>query len=94
MIYELRFRAEAKTEWDGLGATIRGQFKTKLAERLDHLQVPSARPNGAQTGDKIKLRAVGYRLVYELREAELVVSGIAVGKRDRNAVYRDADQRQ
>lgn len=94
MTYELRFRAEAKKEWDELGATIRSQFKKKLAERLDNPHVPSARLHGSQKRYKIKLRAVGYRLVYEVREAELIVSVIAVGKRDRNAVYRHADQRQ
>lgn len=94
MTYELRFRVEAKKEWDALGATIRSQFKKKLAERLDNPHVPSARLHGSQNRYKIKLRAAGYRLVYEVREAELVVSVIAVGKRDRNAVYRDADQRQ
>ena len=93
MTYKLRFRVEAKKEWDGLGATIRSQFKKKLAERLDNPHVPSARLHGSQNRYKIKLRAVGYRLVYEVREAELVVSVIAVGKRERNAVYRDAAQR-
>ena len=56
--------------------------------------MPSARLHGSQNRYKIKLRAVGYRLVYEVREAELVVSVIAVGKRDRNAVYRNGCQRQ
>lgn len=94
MTYNLRFRAEAKKEWDGLGATIRAQFKKKLAERLDNPHVPSAKLHGATNRYKIKLRSVGYRLVYEVRGAELIVSVIAVGKRERNAVYRDAAKRQ
>lgn len=93
MTYNLRFREEAKKEWDTLGATIRAQFKKKLAERLEEPHVPSARLHGSQNRYKIKLRAVGYRLVYEVRDAELVVSVIAVGRRDRNAVYRDAAKR-
>ena len=32
---------------------------------------------------KIKLKSLGYRLVYEVRGAELVVLVVAVGKRDR-----------
>ena len=36
--------------------------------------MPSARLHGSQNRYKIKLRAVGYRLVYEVREAELVES--------------------
>lgn len=94
MTYELRFRVEAKKEWDALGATIRSQFKKKLTERLENPHVPSARLHGSANRYKIKLRSVGYRLVYEVRDRELVVSVIAVGKRERNAVYRDAAKRQ
>lgn len=96
MSYELRFRKEAKKEWDGLGATIRTQFKKKLAERLENPHVPSAKLYGATNCYKIRLRSSGYRLVYEVREAEaeIIVSVIAVGKRERNAVYCDASKRQ
>lgn len=93
MTYNLRFRQEAQKEWDGLGATIRAQFKKKLVERLENPHVPSARLHGSTNRYKIKLRSSGYRLVYEVRDAELVVSVIAVGKRERNAVYRDAARR-
>jgi hypothetical protein len=37
--------------------------------------------------------SVGYRLVYEVRDAEVIVVVVAVGRRDRNAVYRAADAR-
>jgi mRNA interferase RelE/StbE len=40
------------------------------------------------------LRGVGYRLVYEVRENELIILVIAVGKRERNVVYRLADSRK
>ncbi len=39
---------------------------------------------------KIKLRSVGYRLVYEVRDSEVIVVVVAVGKRERNAVYQAA----
>jgi mRNA interferase RelE/StbE len=42
---------------------------------------------------KIKLKSLGYRLVYEVRDAELVVLVVAVGKRERNAAYRRAAAR-
>lgn len=93
MTYNLRFRAEAKKEWDALGATVRSQFKKKLAERLENPHVPASRLHGSANRYKIKLRAVGYRLVYEVRDTELVVSVVAVGRRDRNAVYKDAAKR-
>ena len=93
MTYDLTFREEAKKEWDGLGQTIRAQFKKKLIERLENPHVPASKLHGSVNRYKIKLRSVGYRLVYEVRDAELVVSVVAVGKRERNAVYRDAAKR-
>lgn len=39
------------------------------------------------------MRSLGYRLVYEVRDQELVVLVIAMGKRDRDAVYNAAEQR-
>ncbi|AGH81653.1 RelE [Psychromonas sp. CNPT3] len=37
---------------------------------------------------KIKLRTVGYRLAYEVSDDEIVVYVLAVGKRDKNAIYK------
>lgn len=93
MSYELRFRKEAKKEWDSLGPAIRTQFKKKLAERLESPHVPASKLHGSTNRYKIKLRSSGYRLVYEVRDAEVVVSVIAVGKRERNTVYRAAAKR-
>jgi mRNA interferase RelE/StbE len=39
---------------------------------------------------KIKLRAAGYRLVYRVYDDRIVVQVIAVGKRERNEVYKTA----
>lgn len=93
MSFELRFKREALAEWEKLDATVRTQFKKKLAERLENPRVPSAKLHGHPDRYKIKLRSVGYRLVYEVRDAEIVVVVVAVGKRERDAVYRAADKR-
>jgi len=53
-------------------------------------RIPQARLSGQQDRYKIKLRSVGYRLVYEVRDNELIVVVVAVGKRERNAVYKAA----
>lgn len=37
---------------------------------------------------KIKLRAAGYRLVYRVFDERIVVQVVAVGRRDRNLVYK------
>ncbi len=39
---------------------------------------------------KIKLRKQGYRLVYQVRDAALVVLVIAVDRRDKDKVYQAA----
>ncbi len=93
MAYELRFHPDALAEWRKLDATVSAQFKKKLAERLQHPRVPAARLAGQKDRYKIKLRSVGYRLVYEVRDAVLWVIVVAVGKRERHAVYRVAAKR-
>lgn len=93
MSYRLVFKAEAKKEWDKLDDSIREQFKKKLAQRIVTPRVESSRLNGMQDCYKIKLRNAGYRLVYQVRDNELVVSVVAVGKRERNAVYKAAVKR-
>ncbi len=93
MTYRLVFKAQAKREWDKLDTTIRGQFKKKLIERIEEPRVESSRLSGMQDCYKIKLRSAGYRLVYQVRDNELVVSIVAVGKRERNAVYKTAVKR-
>jgi len=93
MSYELRFKAEALREWRRLDEVVRGQFKKKLAERLDHPWVPSAKLRGGKDRYKIKLRGAGFRLVYEVRETEVVVVVVAVGKREHSAVYKAAARR-
>lgn len=93
MIYELGFVADALKEWRKLDASIKEQFKKKLGERLESPRVPSAKLTGHPDRYKIKLRSIGYRLVYEVRDSQLIVVVVAVGKRERNAVYIAADKR-
>ncbi|MCE2689689.1 MAG: type II toxin-antitoxin system RelE/ParE family toxin [Rubrivivax sp.] len=93
MSYELRFKEEALAEWRRLDGGLREQFKKKLIERLSEPRVPSAKLSGYSDRYKIKLRSAGYRLVYEVRDAQLVVVVVAVGRRDRNLVYLAAGRR-
>lgn len=93
MIYELGFLDVALEEWRELDGSIREQFKKKLGERLSNPRVPSAKLSGHQDRYKIKLRSVGYRLVYEVRDSQVIVVVVAVGKRERNAVYKAAAKR-
>jgi len=94
MNFELGFLDEALKEWRKLDNNTRDQFKKKLAERLINPRVPASKLSGQKDRYKIKLRNIGYRLVYEVRDAELIVVVIAIGKRERNAVYKSAEKRK
>lgn len=93
MTYELAFVESALKEWRKLARPIREQFKARLSDRLDNPHVPSARLHGMAHCYKIKLRAAGYRLVYQVDDAVVLVTVIAVGKRDKSSVYRHAGKR-
>lgn len=94
MTYSLEFLPSARKEWDNLGATIRQQFVKKLRERLELPRVPSAALHGMRDHYKIKLRQLGYRLVYRVNDGTITVLVVAVGKRERGDVYSRARARQ
>lgn len=93
MNYELSFHPAALAEWRKLDSPVREVFKKKLAEHLQGPRVPSAKLSGHKDRYKIKLCDAGYRLVYEVRDKVLMVVVVAVGKRERNAVYKIAAKR-
>jgi mRNA interferase RelE/StbE len=87
MSYSLEFVESALKEWRKLAPAIREQLKSKLRERLENPRVPAARLHGLPDCYKIKLRTVGYRLVYQVDDRVVVVTVIVVGKRDKGLVY-------
>ena len=91
--YTLKFLPRALKEWKKLDSFIQSQFKKKLKERLEAPHNKSSLLSGFETHYKIKLRASGYRLVYEVIDKEICVMVIAVGKRDKNEVYRQNRRR-
>jgi mRNA interferase RelE/StbE len=93
MTYELAFKQSALKEWKKLDATARNQFKARLVERLENPRVDSARLAGLPDCYKIKLAGLGYRMVYQVSDARVTVTVIAVGKREKGAVYRKAHDR-
>ena len=93
MSYKLKFKIAAKKEWDKLDSSLRSIFKNRLIERLKKPHNEPSRLNGMKNCYKIKLRQAGYRLVYQVRDKELVVVVVAVGKREKNYVYKTAIKR-
>lgn len=93
MTYKLEFLPSARKEWDRLGATIRQQLVKKLRERLEQPRVPASALRGLPDHYKIKLRSLGYRLVYRVEDRRVTVIVVAVGKREGGAVYEAALKR-
>jgi mRNA interferase RelE/StbE len=58
-----------------------------------HPQALRSKLRGSSNRYKIKLRAAGFRLIDEVRDRQLLVLVLAVGKRDRNAAYPHPEQR-
>ena len=93
--FSLEFHALALKEWQKLDNSVKEQFKKQLQKRLVNPRVLSAKLHGdLDNFYKIKLRTVGYRLVYEVIDHKLVVLVIAVGKRNQDVVYRKAESRK
>mgnify|MGYP004708305231 CR=1 FL=1 len=93
MTYNLEFDSRALKEFQKMGEPVKLQFKKKLAEVLEQPHIPANRLRGLPDCYKIKLRASGYRLVYQVIDVQIVVLVLPVGKRERSGVYQTAKQR-
>lgn len=94
MSYKLKFLPSALREWKKLAPPIQKQFKNKLKERMQNPRNKASQLRGFKDVYKIKLCSVGYRLVYEVNDKEIVIYIIAVGKRERGLVYSKAEKRK
>jgi mRNA interferase RelE/StbE len=92
MSYKLKFLPSALKEWQKLGPEIKKQFKEQLIRRLEYPHIDSARLKGYKYHYKIKLKSVGYCLVYEVEEKEITVIVICVGRRD--TIYKILKKRK
>jgi mRNA interferase RelE/StbE len=94
MPYSLFFKESAAKEWKKLDGDTRTQFARKLKERLENPRVPHDALHNMRDCYKIKLRSKGYRLVYRVEDETITVFVLAVGKRENNDVYDEAEKRQ
>ncbi|WP_241576739.1 type II toxin-antitoxin system RelE family toxin [Rosenbergiella collisarenosi] len=93
MTYTVKFREAALKEWQKLDKAIQQQFAKKLKKCMENPHIPSAKLRDLKDCYKIKLRASGFRLVYEVIDDQLIIAVVAVGKRDRSEVYQLASNR-
>ncbi len=82
MRYQVKFREDALKEWQKLDKAIQQQFAKKLKKCCDNPHIPSAKLRGIKDCYKIKLRASGFRLVYQVIGEQLIIAVVAVGKRE------------
>ena len=83
MTYYLEFKPKALKEWKKLNYSIKEQFHKKLIKRLQNPKVLSDKLSGYDNIYKIKLRNSGFRLAYEVKDEEIVVLVLKIGKRDK-----------
>lgn len=93
MTYSVKFREDAQKEWLRLDRLLQQQFAKKLKKCCENPHIPLAKLNGLKDCYKIKLRASGFRLVYQVFDDVLIIVVVAVGKRERNNVYNLASAR-
>jgi mRNA interferase RelE/StbE len=89
-IYKVVFRPRAAKSFKKLDVADQRQIARKLIERSANPNVPGDRVREIPNAYKIKLRSSGIRLIYQMRESELVILVLAIGKREREEAYKDA----
>ena len=93
MTYNLDFLPSALKEWQKLDNSITKPLKKKLKERLQNPRVEKDKLSGYKNVYKIKLKEVGYRLAYEVKDNEITVLVLCIGKRGNNEVYETLKNR-
>jgi mRNA interferase RelE/StbE len=92
--FKLKFDPDALDEWNALDGSVKAELKKALQRRVKNPIVESARLHGnLSTCFKIKSKKTGYRLIYTVIEAEIVVVVIAIAHRDKLRAYKKAEKR-
>jgi mRNA interferase RelE/StbE len=84
------FRPKAAKAFKKLDPALQRQVAQKLSERKLNPKVLADSVREISGAYKIKLRASGFRLIYLVRDAQLVILVLSVGKREREEAYVDA----
>ncbi len=96
-MYEYKFYKEAEKDLGKLNNSVKELFAKKLSQIIKNPNI------GKDLGNKNNLKLAGlkkvyfdnkrYRIVYEVKEKEIIIHIIAIGKRDNMKVYKQADER-
>ena len=93
MIYKIKFTPISDKEWKKITFTVQNQFKKKLEKIIYNPRIQKNKLSGYDNIYIIKLRSVGFRLVYEVKEESIVILVLCVGKRENNKVYESLKDR-
>lgn len=91
--YKLKFLPEVLSEWKKTDKTIKEAFRKMLRKRLDEPRRPNQALSGLKDCYKLKLRKSGFRLIYYVRDSDLIVTVLTINKREDNIVYDIARNR-
>ena len=96
-MYDFKFYEEAEKDLSKLNNSVKKLFVKKLTQIINNPEI------GKDLGNKNNLNLTGlkkvyfdhkrYRIVYEVKENEIIIHIIAIGKRDNMKVYREASNR-
>lgn len=100
MIYSIEFHKQADKEFKKIDGRLQRYFGAVLKkisedpENFPHKALGNHDNSQLAGCYKIKAKASGYRLVYEIFDKEVRVYVLAVGKRDKDKAYKQASQRR
>ena len=83
------FRPKAAKAFKKLDPALQKQVARKLSERRVNPKIPADSVREIPGAYKIKLRASRFRLIYLVRDAQLVILILSIGKREREEAYMD-----
>jgi len=96
-MYDFKFYEEAEKDLSNLNNGVKKLFVKKLSQIIKNPEI------GKDLGNKNNLKLSGlkkvyfdnkkYRIVYEIKENEIIIHIIAIGKRDNMKVYKEAANR-
>ena len=96
-MYDFKFYEEAEKDLSKLNNSVKKLFVKKLSQIIKNPEI------GKDLGNKNNLNLSGlkkvyfdnkkYRIVYEIKENEIIIYIIAIGKRDNMKVYKEAANR-
>lgn len=88
--YKVAFRPRARKAFERLSTALQHQIAKKLVERSENPRVPADRMREMPDAYRPKFRASGLRLVYLVRDNELLILVLSIGARAREEAYKDA----